>query len=60
MDDLNSKNQNLLSIANNMINTSFVQSSHQIPVVILQFEEDMRASFNALIESIREYFIEID
>jgi hypothetical protein len=33
---------------------------HSTPAIITQIEEDMRASFNALIEGVREYFIVID
>ena len=45
---------------NKILKTSFLRLVDQKPTIILQFEEDMRASFNALIDSIREFFIGID
>lgn len=40
--------------------TSFIRQAEQTPAVILQLEEDMKLSFNTLIESIREFFMSID
>lgn len=61
IDELNLQNQRLISIADHMMKTSFVAPMpNQPPVIISQIEEDMRASFNALIEGVKEYFIVID
>ena len=40
--------------------TSFMKTSEESPAIIMQYEEDMKSSFNLLIESIREFFISID
>jgi hypothetical protein len=60
IDALDRQNKKLVSIADNILKTSFLRPVDQKPTIILQFEEDMRASFNALIESIREFFISVD
>lgn len=60
IDALDRQNKKLVSIADNILKTSFLRPVDQKPTIILQFEEDMRGSFNALIESIREFFISID
>jgi hypothetical protein len=50
---LDRQNRKLVSIAENIMKTSFIRQAEQTPAVILQLEEDMKMSFNALIESIR-------
>lgn len=60
IDALDRQNKKLISVADNILKTSFLQPVNQKPTIIVQFEEDMRASFNALIDSIREFFIGID
>ena len=57
---LDLQNRKLLAIADNIMKTSFLRQSDQTPAVVLQLEEDMKTSFNALIESIREFFMSID
>ena len=57
---LDRQNRTLLSIADNIMKTSFMRQTEQTPAVIVQLEEDMKLSFNELIESIREFFLSID
>jgi len=47
------QNKKLISIADNIMKTSFLRHYDQTPEVITQLEEDMKMSFNTLIESIR-------
>lgn len=46
IDSLDRKNKKLLSIADNIMKTSFLRQADQTPAVILQLEEDMKVSFN--------------
>ena len=57
---LDRQNKKLLAIADNIMKTSFMRQHEQTPAVVMQLEEDMKNSFNALIESIREFFMSID
>lgn len=59
VDELNVHNQRLIAIANHMASTSFLTPT-AIPPIIAQISEDMRASFNALVEGVKDYFIVID
>lgn len=53
IDNLDRQNQKLVTIADNIMKTSFLRQVEQTPAVILQLEEELKASFNELIESIR-------
>ena len=58
---LEEENKKLLSIAEQAERTSFVRHQNsKVPPMIARFEQDMRASFNSLIEGVREYFVSID
>lgn len=60
IEDLDKQNQKLVAIADSIMKTSFLKPTQQIPAVITQVQEGIRSSFNALVESVREFFIEID
>lgn len=60
IEDLDRQNQKLVAIADSIMKTSFLKPTQQLPAVITQVEEGIKSSFNALIESVREFFIEID
>ena len=60
LSNLDQQNIKLHSIADSIMKTSFLKTSEESPAIIMQYEEDMKSSFNMLIESIREFFISID